>query len=113
MLFRSAQFLVKNFKPSAMMDVSDGLAGDLNHILKSSKVGAELWKEDIPRIKGCTLQQALIDGEDFELLFTLTETKAKKLLDWQQKNKKWFFYPVGIITSNKKQLVSVKGFTHF
>jgi thiamine-monophosphate kinase len=108
-----AQFLVKNFKPSAMMDISDGLAGDLNHILKASKVGAELWKENIPRAKGCSLKQALSDGEDFELLFTLSEAKAKKLLIWQEKSKKWFFYPVGQIVSNRKKLIQAKAFTHF
>ena len=108
-----ARFLVKSFKPSAMMDISDGLAGDLNHILKASKVGAQLWQQDIPRTKGSSLKQALTDGEDFELLSTLPQIQAKKLLDWQSRTKKWFFYPVGLITSNRKQLISTKSFTHF
>jgi thiamine-monophosphate kinase len=110
---QQAQFLVKNFKPSAMMDISDGLAGDLNHILKASKVGAELWYQDIPLSKGCSLEKGLSDGEDFELLFTLSSVQAKKLLDWQAKKKQWYFYPIGLITANPKQLVKVKGFTHF
>ena len=108
-----ARFLVQNFKPNAMMDISDGLAGDLNHILKTSKVGAKLWEHQIPRNVGCTLQQAFSDGEDFELLFTLAPAKARKILDWQQKHKKWFFYPIGQITSNPKQLIQKKAFTHF
>ena len=55
-----------------MMDISDGLATDLRHILKSSGVGAELDSPLIP----ChgTLEQALYNGEDFELLFTVRST---------------------------------------
>ena len=53
----------------SMMDISDGLATDLRHILKASKVGAELNGAAIP--KTGTLEQALFDGEDFELLFTV------------------------------------------
>lgn len=108
-----SQFLVKKFKPSAMMDISDGLAGDLNHLLKASKVGADLWYQDIPLNQGCSLAQALSDGEDFELLFTLSDARSAKLLDWQTKNKQWYFYPVGRITADPTQLVKVKGFTHF
>lgn len=54
---------------NAMMDISDGLATDLRHILKQSGVGAILDAEKIPRIG--SLDQALYDGEDFELLFTV------------------------------------------
>jgi thiamine-monophosphate kinase len=108
-----ARFLVKNFKPSSMLDISDGLAGDLNHILKASRVGAILDEKSIPKNKGVNLKQALEDGEDFELLFTLSSLKSKKLLQWQEKNKKWFFYPIGQITANPKQLISFKGYTHF
>jgi thiamine-monophosphate kinase len=52
----------------AMMDVSDGLATDLRHILKQSNVGAALEADTIP--KNGTLAQALFDGEDFELVLT-------------------------------------------
>ena len=68
-----------------MMDVSDGLAGDLRHILKASRVGAELLKTAIPISRAAkrraakagdappsrALLAALTDGEDFELLFTV------------------------------------------
>jgi len=53
---------------TSMMDISDGLATDLRHILKASGVGAALDGSLIP-CNG-TLEQALTDGEDFELLFT-------------------------------------------
>ncbi|MBI9020792.1 MAG: thiamine-monophosphate kinase [Verrucomicrobia bacterium] len=53
---------------TSMMDISDGLATDLRHILKASGVGSMLDGSLIP-CNG-TLEQALYDGEDFELLFT-------------------------------------------
>lgn len=108
-----AQFLVQNFKPSAMMDISDGLGGDLNHILKASRVGARLWPESIPRHKGVTLQQAMSDGEDFELLFTLAPAKAKQLMDWQMRRKNWQFSPIGEVTANPKDKINAQGFSHF
>jgi len=108
-----ARFLVRNFKPGAMMDISDGLAGDLNHILKAGKVGARLWTESIPRNKGASLKQALGEGEDFELLFTLPPAKAKKLMGWQARQRAFYFYPIGQITSDRKQTVHARSFTHF
>jgi thiamine-monophosphate kinase len=107
------RFLVENFKPSAMIDISDALAGDLNHILKASRVGARLDYGSIPRHKGASLSQALGDGEDFELLFTLAARRACKLMDWQAAKKAFYFYPVGTITANIKERIYAKGFTHF
>src|SRR6266852_9531726 len=43
-----ARWLAQNFSIHAMLDVSDGLAGDLRHILKASRVGAELLATAIP-----------------------------------------------------------------
>jgi len=107
------RFLVENFKPSSMIDISDGLAGDLNHILRASRVGARLDRASIPRHKGVSLSHALGDGEDFELLFTLAPNKARKLMDWQAAQKVFYFYPVGTITANIKERIYAKGFTHF
>ena len=108
-----ARFLVENFKPNAMMDISDGLAGDLNHILKASQVGAKLDFASIPRNKGITLSQALNDGEDFELLFTLSPVKARALMDRQADSKSFYFYPIGTITANAKERINSKSFAHF
>ena len=110
---KEARFLVRNFKPSAMMDISDGLAGDLNHILKASRVGARLWDNAVPLTRGATLAQALTDGEDFELLFTLKGSQAMRLLKWQNKRRSWFFYPIGEIIADRRQTVKAKGYTHF
>ncbi len=108
-----ARFLVADFKPHAMMDISDGLAGDLNHILQASRVGARLDLPSIPRHKGVSVPQALTDGEDFELLFTLSAAKAKRLMRWQEKSKAFYFYPIGIITSNVRETIKADSFTHF
>jgi thiamine-monophosphate kinase len=108
-----ARFLVEKFKPSAMMDISDGLSGDLNHILKASRVGARLDPSSIPRRKGVSISQALNDGEDFELLFTLSAKNASLLMDWQARSKSFYFYPIGIITADAKEKINSKSFTHF
>jgi thiamine-monophosphate kinase len=97
---KEARFLAEHFKPRAMMDISDGLKGDLGHILKASGVGAVLMKDAIPVNRGATLRQALTEGEDFELLFTLAKPVARKLLSRFPKK----FYAVGEIVSRKSGL---------
>ncbi len=108
-----ARFLVENFKPNAMMDISDGLCGDLNHILKASKVGARLDYASIPRQRRVSLPQALNDGEDFELLYMLPAAKAHQLMAWQARKRAFYFYPIGIITSDAKEKIDAKSFNHF
>lgn len=67
-------FLRESGLVNAMMDVSDGLATDLRHILGQSGVGAGLDAASIP--KNGSLVQALFDGEDFELLLTSAQPDA-------------------------------------
>lgn len=63
----------------SMIDISDGLATDLGHICRMSNVGAEIRPADLPLRNGATAHQALTDGEDYELLFTLSTSSAAKL----------------------------------
>jgi len=92
-----ARWLAEHFPVHALMDISDGLAGDLRHLLKASDVGAELLKGAIPISRAAKLAAkagdsakpafvaALTDGEDFELLFTVASKDAVPLLDaWKQ-----------------------------
>jgi thiamine-monophosphate kinase len=55
-------------KATACMDISDGLALDLHRLCTASGVAAVL--ESTPLLKGATIEQALHDGEDYELLYS-------------------------------------------
>ena len=55
-------------KATACMDISDGLALDLHRLAMASGVQAHI--DSVPLLKGATLEQALHDGEDYELLYT-------------------------------------------
>jgi thiamine-monophosphate kinase len=76
---KEAQKIIKKFKPTAMIDLSDGLASDLQRISQASKVGAVIFEQSIPVCRGASLKSALYEGEDFELLFTMSLDSARKL----------------------------------
>jgi len=91
------RWLAEHFAIHAMIDLSDGLAGDLRHILKASRVGAELLTTSVPISRAAKLASktessakppllaALTDGEDFELLFTVASKDAVPVLDaWKK-----------------------------
>ncbi|MDD5011269.1 MAG: thiamine-phosphate kinase [Phycisphaerae bacterium] len=74
---------------SAMIDISDGLSTDLNHICRLSKKGAIVEAGKIPISRNAKgLNSALNDGEDFELLFTMARKKFEQLKkQWRFKTK--------------------------
>jgi thiamine-monophosphate kinase len=81
-----ARWLVKTWKPHAMMDLSDGLAKDLPRLAAASGVGFELDLAAVPRTRGCTLAQSLGDGEDYELLLAMAPKNASRLGDaWKRR----------------------------
>ena len=83
---KEARFLVKNFKINSMIDVSDGLAQDLGHILKESNVGAFIYEKLLPLSNQARdLADALYTGEDFELLFTMSRKEAGKLMHMKKR----------------------------
>lgn len=126
---KEAQWLLKNSRPNSLMDITDGLGLDLYRIVSSSKVGARLCSESIPISKDAyknsknSIKNALEDGEDFELLFTVSKRKVTQLL------KKWPFRKVpltviGEITKKKERIeivdkngnikiIKPKGYEHF
>jgi thiamine-monophosphate kinase len=108
------RWLAEHFATHAMIDLSDGLAGDLRHVLKASKVGAELLASAIPisRVARAAskaessakppLLAALTDGEDFELLFTVASSDAVPLLDaWKNQFPKLKLSCIGKITAGE------------
>ncbi|WP_180172282.1 thiamine-phosphate kinase [Acinetobacter sp. YH12023] len=110
----------------SMIDVSDGLAQDLGHILYASKVGAEIELDQLPiddHVK--QLQQesqwqyALAGGDDYELCFTISPQNYQKLLQLKLDVN---ISKIGQITPNLgirynnhgvDQVIKFKGYQHF
>jgi thiamine-monophosphate kinase len=129
------RWLVQNFSVHAMIDLSDGLAGDLRHILKASRVGAELLSGAIPVSREARtaakaessskppLLAALTDGEDFELLFTVASRDAVQVLDgWKKQFADVKLTCIGKITAGEgitlrdkqgARSLTAHGYTHF
>jgi len=82
---KEANWLSENAKLTAMMDLSDGLAKDLPRLAKMSQCGFQIDRQSLPLSDGVSIDQALNDGEDYELLFTspdhLSSTWAKAFPD--------------------------------
>lgn len=130
-----ARWLAQHFSLHAMLDISDGLAGDLQHILKASRVGAELLSTAIPISRAARraakaqspaktpLQAALTEGEDFELLFTVAGRDAVPLLDsWRKQFPEVPLSCIGKITATEGIIIRDKqgvrplaahGYVHF
>ncbi len=118
---------------TSMIDVSDGVAADLGHILEQSHVGAEVYLEQLPLSRAykrhvshlCAdmYAPALSGGEDYELLFTVPPGRRKSVEDCACK----LGVPVsciGCITGSKERLhiigpegreyaLEKKGHSHF
>ena len=111
---------------SSMIDVSDGLAQDLGHILKASHVGATLWLDQLPidpALQGLPhaeqWQYALAGGDDYELCFTISKDNYQRLC---QLNPVTPFTIIGCIQTDlslkfeyqgEPQFLQLSGYQHF
>ena len=132
---REGQWLATHIDIHAMIDISDGLAGDLRHILRASGSGAELLSDSIPISREAKLKArhessakppllaALTDGEDFELLFTVASSEAVTVLDaWKKQFPELPLTCIGRITEghglklrdkNGLREIALHGYEHF
>ena len=86
---REAQILAKEVGINAMIDISDGLASEIHHICSSSKKGCIIYGNKIPAAKELEILSykekkplffyAMKSGEEYELLFTISENNFEKL----------------------------------
>jgi len=123
------EFLRENNLATSMIDLSDGISGDLAHICRASKVGAKIYADKISFHKNSSpaansfdekLDLALNGGEDFELLFTVN---PKKYFQAENEFKKRRFFQAGEVTANleiielitkgKSKILPPKGYRHF
>ena len=82
-----SEWLARTIQVHAMMDISDGLSLDLHRMMEASATGAEIFEsavpihDDVPTNESNErrLAAALSDGEDFELLFTVSESDSSIL----------------------------------
>ncbi len=86
--------------PTAMIDLSDGLLSDFTRIAEESHVGGRIFLEQIPAVAGVKKEEALISGEEFELLFTVKPKMRKKVL-------KAGFFLVGEVTKRKDGIKTI------
>ncbi|MBN1793498.1 MAG: thiamine-phosphate kinase [Candidatus Omnitrophica bacterium] len=123
---KEAQFIRRYLAPTAMIDLSDGLAQDLKRLCDESGTGALLYQEEIPLRRGCTVDNGLYDGEDFELLCAIEPGALSE--KQRTRFKKEYNIPLTVIgrmrekkegifledaAGQKKRVSHAKAFQHF
>ena len=111
-----ARWLTANFKVHAMMDLSDGLGTDLPRLARASKLGFSIDQRALPLSPGCSIQQAISDGEDYELLFAISPRDRMRLEKlWRKKFPKLPLTRIGKL--NRQSAISdqqlPRGYVHF
>lgn len=111
---REAWWLTGAFKPTAMMDLSDGLAIDLGRLALASGCGWVVDREKLPVTAGCSVAQAMGDGEDFELLMAQPAEQVDALLaTWGREFPGLPLTVVGSIVPAGEGEVGEGGWEHF
>jgi thiamine-monophosphate kinase len=111
-----SRWLTKNFSIHAMMDLSDGLGADLPRLARASKVGFDIELENLPVAGGATIDNAISEGEDYELLFAVSPGAKNSLeREWRRKFPKLLLTRIGSL-NRKSQIANRKlpsGYVHF
>lgn len=112
-----SRWLTAHFDLHAMMDLSDGLGADLPRLAHASGVAFELDEAALPRNRGCNIEQALADGEDYELLFAVDPADSVKLQrNWRRKFPRLPLTRIGSLkplSSKLKRHGLPRGYVHF
>lgn len=117
------EWLGRRKEVHAMMDLSDGLASDLCHILKLSGCGAEVDVDAVPAVGG-DVESAVCGGEDYKLLFTVDGSAAEQFERDFNSRYGCMPYRIGrVVASSEPQIKWLKsgceispswrGFSHF
>jgi thiamine-monophosphate kinase len=111
-----SRWLTKNFSIHAVMDLSDGLGADLPRLARASKLGFEIELENLPVARGATMNDAISEGEDYELLFAVSPREKTRLeREWRRKFPKLRLTRIGSL-NRKSQITNRKlsrGYLHF
>ncbi len=109
-----ARWLAKNFKIHAMMDLSDGLGSDLPRLALASGTGFQIEPASLPRAADTTPEQAMHDGEDYELLFSIAGADAAELsARWPEKFPDLALTRIGELTEPGMRTELPRGYDHF
>ncbi len=111
-----SRWLTKNFSVHAMMDLSDGLGADLPRLAAASKLGLKIDMEKLPLARDAKIDDAISDGEDYELLFATSPRDRKRLQrDWRKKFPNLELTRIGSL--NRKSKIKNRklpgGYVHF
>jgi thiamine-monophosphate kinase len=110
-----SRWLTQNFYVHAMMDLSDGLGADLPRLARASRVGFEVEESGIPRHRGCSIKQAINDGEDYELLFATAPRDGNRLqASWKKRFPKLLLTRIGRLSRpSATRHRQFRGYVHF
>ena len=128
---KESQLINRFLKPTAMIDISDGLVSELYHLIVENKLGADIYEENIPVSKIAfkiakgnkkkALSYALYSGEEYELLFAFNRRKGAV---FEKLKRKFRLALIGEVTNKKGELklvragsrpvsLAYKGYVHF
>jgi thiamine-monophosphate kinase len=109
-----SRWLTQNFPVHAMIDLSDGLGSDLPRLASASGTGFEIDLSALPKNEGCSEEQALTDGEDYELLFAVSDDIGPKLeREWKGAFPDLALTCIGRLTEEKGEAIRRRGYDHF